>query len=527
MQQLVIALILAAPFLLPPAAGAASKGIGGGPQRQQPADVLKLTLLGAGEGGNACLDGSPFGYYIARNSSSRDWVIDIAGGGWCTSAAQCLQRIDGASSNRLASSRGWGPAQPGSGITSASVTDNPAFASYNRVFFPYCDGSSFTSHREKPLPTPNGSRSALLHMRGADNLRAAMASLRDLHGMQHVRHLIVTGGSAGGTSTFLHTDLLGQLAGAEDVVGMPDAGAFRVLPGADQPSSHSTSTGAAAAVAPPCCAWSDIVQLHNSTGYLNAKCVAAQEASAAAAASASTAWKCFTAPTLLDGGYISSPLFVLQSQFDHFQLSAMAHIQCSEKQAYFPPWKNVTCSAADNKTIAAYGAGWKRDFAILLKKPPVAAASAVPAAASAAAAGQASGGGLAPRALFLTACVAHEQRGTAGWTSLRAGGAVLRDAFAAFHRACHQPPSGGGGGAAACASARKLYLDDTAMPTNPDRHVCAPLAASASAPTRRHQMLVTDEQVVSDRGGAVVQLGPVSKSPANPLLSEDRIWEGS
>ena len=95
-----------------------------------------------------------------------------------------------------------------------------------------------------------------------------MASLRNLHGMQRVRHLVVTGGSAGGTSTLLHTDLLGKLADAEDVVGMPDAGAFRVF--SDSSSSLSTSA------TPPCCAWSDIVQLHNSTGYLNAKCVAAQ-----------------------------------------------------------------------------------------------------------------------------------------------------------------------------------------------------------------------------------------------------------
>ena len=143
-----------------------------------PGGAMKLTLLAAGEGGNACLDGTPFGYYVATNSSSADWVIDIAGGGWCTTAAKCLQRIDGASSNRLASSSGWGSIGGGNGITSDSVADNPVFASYNRVSFPYCDGSSFTSHREEPLPTPNGSKTALLHMRGKNNLRAAIASLK-------------------------------------------------------------------------------------------------------------------------------------------------------------------------------------------------------------------------------------------------------------------------------------------------------------------------------------------------------------
>jgi len=163
------------------------------------------------------------------------------------------------------------------------------------------------------------------------------------------------------------------------------------------------------------------------------------------------------------------------------QLSAMAHIPCSDKLDYYPPWtKNVTCSASDNKTIAAYGgaccllsllplstvrracclllplraltslrssAGWKKDFAVLLKKADrkldheaVRAVRAAP---------------TAPRALFMTACLQHEERTTAGWTGLKAGGVRLRDAFAAFHAAC-----AGAGGSSGCAAARKLYLDD-------------------------------------------------------------------
>ena len=42
--------------------------------------------------------------------------------------------------------------------------------------------------------------------------------------------LVVTGGSAGGTSTFLHTDTIGTVVEARHTVGMPDAGAFRVVP---------------------------------------------------------------------------------------------------------------------------------------------------------------------------------------------------------------------------------------------------------------------------------------------------------
>lgn len=147
----------------------------------------------------------------------------------------------------------------------------------------------------------------------------------------------------------------------------------------------------------------------------------------------------------------------------------MAHISCAEKLDYYPPWtENVTCSASDNITIASYGgarsaccaamplcrsllllraltrlctsAGWKKDFQVLLENPdPVHTLEAVPAAA--------------PRALFMTACLQHEERTTAGWTGLKAGGVRLRDAFAAFHAACASGSSG-------CLAVRKLYLDD-------------------------------------------------------------------
>jgi hypothetical protein len=313
------------------------------------------------------------------------------------------------------------------------------------VFMPYCDGSSFTSHRDMALPVtaPNGTV-VELHMRGANNMAAAVASLQRIHGMVGVRHLVVTGGSAGGLSTFLHTDLLGRLVGAKTVVGMPDAGAFRV-------------------VTPGCCAWADIVQLHNSTGALNQQCVEAQNK--VRPTENSSGWRCFTAPTLLNGGFVQAPLFVLQSQFDHFQLSAMASIPCAIAQAYFPPWKTTpqaVCTATDNASIAAYGAGWKRDFAMLLGGS-VRFGTVSPTKSSVS----------GSKGLFMTACMAHEERGTAGWTTLTAGGVVLRDAFYAFHNAVTAPTQRD-------EAPRLLYLDDYPLPTNLNRQVCAPLTPNTT-----------------------------------------------
>merc|ERR1711865_852979 len=122
---------------------------------------MKLHLLAPGEGGNACLDGSPFGYYVQRNASSDDWVIDILGGGWCATAESCATRDP-----RLSSSTTWSPTSGGNGITEDDPIKNPDYFTYNHVIFPYCDGSSFTSYREAPVPSNSSKGIEMLHMRG-------------------------------------------------------------------------------------------------------------------------------------------------------------------------------------------------------------------------------------------------------------------------------------------------------------------------------------------------------------------------
>jgi len=361
---------------------------------------MVLNLLQIGEGGNACLDGSPFGYYLQRNTSSSSWVIDIAGGGWCDSVADCATR-----SIRLASSTTWDATRNGVGITSDNAQDNPAFHTYNHVYFPYCDGSSFTSFRDKPLATNKKTR-PFLHMRGRANLAAALASLQRDHGMTQVDDIIVTGGSAGALTVFLHIDAIAGVVKPKHAFGLPDGGAFR-----------PTEKG--------CCKWQDIVELHNSLAGLPSGCTSEQPSD--------LAWKCFTVPTLQP--FVQTPLFVLQSQFDHFQLRAMAGISCAKSQVFFPPWKSVKCSTADLAAIASYGSGWFDDFHGLLHSPNVGA--------------------------FVTACMAHEER--ASWTSLVAGGATLHDAFAEWH-----------GSLSKALAPRRHWIVNCSLPCNPNTKLCAP-----------------------------------------------------
>lgn len=253
-------------------------------------------------------------------------------------------------------------------------------------------------------------------------------------------------GSAGGTSTFLHTDTIGAVTKARHVVGMPDAGAFRVIANECcqwvKTELHSTMISLYHC---PYLSQADTVALHNSTGALSKTCTSAQS-------SPTEQWRCFTVPTLLP--YIASPLFVLQSQFDHFQLQAMTGnaIKCMNAQSYFPPWKHsaaTKCSQDDLNAMELYGAGWVKDFQPLMEKANV--------------------------GLFLTGCIQHEERGTPGWTTLKAGGVVLRDAFYQWHQP-YQYQYHPSKLKLELQQPRRHWINNCSLPCNTNPQVCAPLS---------------------------------------------------
>jgi hypothetical protein len=107
-----------------------------------------------------------------------------------------------------------------------------------------------------------------------------------------------------------------------------------------------------------------------------------------------------------------------------------------------------------------YGAGWVSDFQPLLSSPSI--------------------------ALFLTGCVAHEERGTAGWKGLTIDGVSLRQAFAEWHRgdavsSSTKPakPAKMGTTASPGGAPRRHWIDNCSLPCNSDRSLCAPLTASS------------------------------------------------
>merc|ERR1712032_420780 len=74
----------------------------------------------------------------------------------------------------------------------------------NCIFMPYGDGASFSGFRAKPWPVPSNS-SEVLYFRGIKNFDATM-DWAFAHGLDKATEFVLTGGSAGGLSTFLHAD---------------------------------------------------------------------------------------------------------------------------------------------------------------------------------------------------------------------------------------------------------------------------------------------------------------------------------
>ena len=183
----------------------AGRRVAAAPPPPPPPGVMRLHLLQDPEA--LCLDGTPGGFYFAPATNpahNHSWHIHIEGGGWCYTLEDCWLR----SKEGLGSSKGWGPFSAGiGGIGSMNCSINPEFCGFNRVFLKYCDGGSQAGYRKDPWTAPDGER---VFIRGQRILSAALAALSQESGMSNAREVLLTGCSAGGASTYMHADAVGE-----------------------------------------------------------------------------------------------------------------------------------------------------------------------------------------------------------------------------------------------------------------------------------------------------------------------------
>ncbi|KAL8458338.1 hypothetical protein ACS0TY_036008 [Phlomoides rotata] len=236
--------------------------------------------------GIVCLDGSPGAYYYDRGFGEgvNNLMVYLTGGGWCENKQNCLKRSNTAyGSNKNAPSQYFGT------FLSSNETINPDFYNWNKISILYCDGASFMADVEAVDPETN------LHLRGARIFRAAIEEVIATE-MLDVTNAILVGTSAGGLATMLNCDRFRSFfPDACNVKCVSDSGFFidaKCLPGAEKRESY----------------YSDVIAFHELADALPTSCTSRINSSF-----------CLFPENFI--GDIQTPLFVLNSAFDKFQIS--------------------------------------------------------------------------------------------------------------------------------------------------------------------------------------------------------------
>ena len=315
--------------------GAAAAGRGAGPEAAAMGGAAPLPLLIDGpipdgdldlqllspDTGAACLNGTPYGFYFrpAKSGSTR-WSIFMQGGGWCYDEAGCAERAGTA----LGSSTGWSRHGGGCNCYNADEQGLAPTDDCNCLYLPYCDGASFSGHRDDPWPVPSASAEegavTQLLFRGLRNLDATLEVALAAYGLGEATELVVTGSSAGGLATFVHADHVVEKVRA----GAPGLVKAHALPIVGYFLDHATYSHDAKNSYPARMEYVFGMQNVGESGAISPDCLAAYP---------EDPHLCFLAPHLLP--FIETPLFVLNSKYDAWQLNneLQSDWKTQEKQA--------------------------------------------------------------------------------------------------------------------------------------------------------------------------------------------------
>lgn len=244
---------------------------------------------------------------------------------------RCYDEEDcwGRSNTGLGSSAKWAKTSSMGGVMSDDCTSNPDFCNFNRVHMVYCDGNSFSGNRDAPVVVKGmDGKEKPIYFRGRRIIDAILATLVSDHGLADANNVLLTGCSAGGLATYLHTDYVHtQLTTLAPKMAKFKASAisgFFLL--------HNTVENKP--VYPN--EMANIFKLANSTHGVNAACIAATPVA--------DQWKCNFAQEAYK--YTTSPTFPLNSALDSWQTGC---IYTSELDAGFPnqhDTNNGVCSSA-------------------------------------------------------------------------------------------------------------------------------------------------------------------------------------
>ncbi|KAL1541895.1 [Wnt protein] O-palmitoleoyl-L-serine hydrolase [Salvia divinorum] len=256
----------------------------------QNADLNATFITDAIAKGAVCLDGTPGAYYFAKGFGDgiNSWMIYLPGGGWCNSKEVCLNR----SSTDLGSNKNV-PTKALTTFQSQNKTINPDFYNWNFVEILYCDGASFMADVEAVNPETK------LHLRGRRIFTSVIEELMSTQGMSNAENALLVGNSAGGLATILNCDRFHSfLPGACRIKCISDSGFFILaehLRGGQDNAIYK---------------FRKIVLFHELADFLPKSCTQRLDPEL-----------CFFPENVVND--IWTPLFMLNSDFDRFQVSTL------------------------------------------------------------------------------------------------------------------------------------------------------------------------------------------------------------
>lgn len=249
--------------------------------------------------GAVCLDGTAPGFYYAaanKTSDTNKWVLYFKGGGWCYNEKSCASRAK----TNLGSSKYFPKQFSFGGPMDSEPSVNPDFATFNRVVLWYCDGASFSGNKDEAVTVGDQT----LYFRGARILDAMLDTLIADHGLGKATDVLLSGGSAGGLSTYLHADHVGKYLKAK---GAPLT-TYKAAPVSGFFLLHDSEGGQA--VYPDEMKY--VFNMANSTGGVHPDCVASYSTKPV------DAWRCIFANESY--AHTKTPMFPLQSALDSWQM---------------------------------------------------------------------------------------------------------------------------------------------------------------------------------------------------------------
>jgi hypothetical protein len=300
--------------------------------------IVKLPQTGSNTD-PAALDGSPYAFYfVPSTTGSTQWTINIEGGGWCYDETLCYAR----SKTKLGTST---VLPPTSGCSCMNTDAQGPVSDCNCLYMPYLDGASFSGYRAEPWPVPNTNGSTLT-FRGIKNIDATLQWAFERGLATNATEFVLTGGSAGGLSTFLHADrvadqIRARNPGIQKVVAAPVVGYFLDHPDIDgtvgQPNTPTW-------LKEDYTDWMKyIYTMQNLTfgndGGLMESCQRKH---------LKEPWLCFMSPHMQD--VIQTPFFVFNSKYDAWQINEILKAN---------PWSHNTTR---QNSIVQYGVDFLTAF---------------------------------------------------------------------------------------------------------------------------------------------------------------------